>query len=101
MPNKFAVEQSPLGRVYVPNGVPAGFALFYTTRDFDGYLTEGSVAILQEFIAARFGVESTLYSCHQVHGTDVRRVAADDTRSGARDLAQCDAIWSDVTKTAL
>lgn len=101
MTNKFAVEESPLGRVYVPDGVPAGFSLFYTTRDFDGTLNKKTVPILQEFIAARFGMESTLYTCHQVHGTDVRRVDVGDVRTGTRDLAQCDAMWSNVPKTAL
>ena len=82
-----------LGRIVVPEGVPAGFRLFYTTIDFDGRIDDR----IREFVAP-----AKLFSCHQVHGC----VAAAFRPSGGLKPAathepECDALWSDRPQTAL
>ncbi len=61
-----------VGRVIIPEPLPDGFALFYTTADYDGALVPELTDILRE----RFGIEATLATCTQVHGKDVQRVGA-------------------------
>ena len=97
----YTIEHSPFGRIYVPNHVPPGIALFYTTRDFDGYLNEDSFAKIRNFILERFGIDAELYTCNQVHGTKVFRVATRDPRPGSADCDTCDALWSELGGAAL
>jgi YfiH family protein len=94
-----SVEQSPLGRIYLPDQTPAGFALFYTTRDFDGYLNERSIPALTGFIAQRFGISAALRTCNQVHGVTVARVAPGT--ANWLECDSCDALWSDQKNVAL
>lgn len=89
---------SSLGRIVVPPFVPPGFAVFCTTRDFDGFLTSDHAALLPQMVNERFGIEATLATCTQVHGVTVQRV----NREGAwRECDSCDALWSDERHTAL
>jgi YfiH family protein len=79
---------TPLGRIVVPRGVPNGFALFYTTLDDPGQVTEAITDVARQ----QFGVECALYTCVQVHGTDVALAPA---------RANCDALWTDRKHSAL
>lgn len=79
-----------IGRIIVPPRVPEGFALFYTTRDFRGFIEDDT---LIEFIAERFGISAKLTTCNQVHGVTV-------TRAG-RECDSCDALYSQSPHTAL
>src|SRR5437879_1176532 len=91
-------EDSPFGRVVVAPRVPAGFALFYTTLDFDGRLTDGIAREIASFLHARFGIAATLTTCTQVHG----RTAAHAIRGKAwRECDSCDALWSEERGVAL
>jgi|GEM_PF-469619 len=92
------VEPSPLGRIVVPPHVPAGFALFCTTVDFDGRLTATSTAAITRFVRDRFGIDSSLTTCHQVHGATVLRAAPG---SAWRECDSCDALWSDAPGVTL
>ncbi len=75
------IESSPLGRVAVaPNAT-----VFCTSRDYDGKLRDE----LTQFVRERFGIESVLSTCTQVHGVNVERAA------GGENPRQCDAMWSD------
>jgi len=93
-------ENTPFGRILVPRDVPPGFALFYTTRDFPGFLSDDIARNLTRFIQERFGIESSLSTCTQVHGA---------TASGARtsgphtwrECDSCDALFSGAKQTAL
>ena len=93
-----SIESTSIGRIVVPRAVPYGFALFYTTIDFDGRLKPDVAAKLMEIVRDRFDVDATLTTCTQVHGATV--VAA--TREDAwRECDSCDALWSDQKQTAL
>src|SRR5262245_29721875 len=71
------------GRIVIPAPLPEGFALFYTTADFDGRLDE---AALLEIVREQFGVEATmLATCNQVHSARVMRAPAN---------AECDALFT-------
>jgi YfiH family protein len=94
-----SVEQSPLGRIVLPDQTPTGFALFYTTRDFDGYLNAASIPALTDFIAQRFGISAALRTCHQVHGTTIARVSSGS--SIWLECDSCDALWSGEKSVAL
>jgi YfiH family protein len=96
------IEQSPFGRIVVPSAVPYGFALFYTTIDFDGRLNDGVTAKLLEFIRERFDIEATLTTCSQVHGITVQP-ATSDRRPATQwqECDSCDALWSDQKNSAL
>jgi len=89
---EYSVEQSSLGRIVVAPNVPDGYALFYTTRDFDGRADE----TLRTFVRERTGAE--LSTCHQVHGKAVTKAPAVAVNS---DCDTCDALWSDAPHTAL
>ena len=39
---EYSVEESEFGRIVVAPQVPDGFAVLYTTRDFEGHLNRGS-----------------------------------------------------------
>ena len=91
---EYRVEQSILGRIVVPDRVPAGFALFYTTSDFDGRLNGGHESSMTGIVAVireRFGLDAMLATCSQVHGRRVERARRED---GWRECDGCDALWS-------
>jgi YfiH family protein len=87
-----------IGRIVVPPGVPSGFALFYTTRDFPGFLTADVARELTGFIEERFGIAASLTTCNQVHGTAVGNV---DAGAPWRECDSCDALYSHTPRTAL
>ena len=84
--------------IVVPPGVPDGFALFYTTLDFDGRLNDASVAALMGIVRERFGVEAVLTTCTQIHSATARRARR---RPEWRECDACDALWSTEKQTAL
>jgi YfiH family protein len=81
-----------LGRIAVPPHVPPEFAIFCTTRDFEGRLNGGRANVLTSLVRERFGIASSLATCTQVHGATVHRVTSDDAW---RECDSCDALWSD------
>jgi len=94
----FLIEQSAVGRIAVPDFVPAGRAIFYTTIDFPGDLSGAAADALQGVMRDRFSVEAGLVSCHQVHGIRSERVGATDSWI---EKQRCDALWSTETQVAL
>lgn len=82
------VEDSPLGRIVVPPALPPGFAVFSTTRDYPGKIVADD---LTRFIHGRFGLETSLTTCLQVHSATVVRAAPE---SSWRECDSCDALWS-------
>ncbi len=92
------IEPSPLGSIAVPPFVPEGFAVFCTTRDFEGRLTREIAAKLTGAVQEKFGIGSTLTTCTQVHGASVVRASHEQ---GWRECDSCDALWSDAKGTAL
>lgn len=94
----WAIEASPLGRILVAPDVPAGFALFYTTRDLDGRLTPDLVEDIDRLLSARFGISASLTTCTQVHGAVASEAKA--SRSWY-ECDSCDALWSMERQTAL
>jgi polyphenol oxidase len=73
-----------LGRVVIPAPLPDGFALFYTTADFDGH-GDGLKPVLH-FLRERFGIDARLETCSQVHGKRVGRASARPQ--------ECDALFT-------
>jgi YfiH family protein len=92
------IEQSDIGRIVVPPSLPDGFALFYTTIDFDGRLDQDAAARLMRLVHDRFGIDATLSTCVQVHGRSVVRVTRD---ARWRECDSCDGLWSLEPGTAL
>ena len=92
-------EPSPFGEVLVPSFLPDGFALFYSTTDFPGYLREGGSSLIERFLGHRFGIEARLFTCTQVHGVRVERVAA--SHDMPRESGDCDALYTDEQSVAL
>jgi len=92
------IETTPLGRIAIPPDLPSGFALFYTTLDFDGRLNPDTSSALMDIVRERFGIEATLTTCTQVHGATVTHAKA-GTRW--RECDSCDALWSDERQSAL
>ena len=92
------IELSTIGRIVVPPAVPRGFALFYTTLDFRGFLDDEIARGLTGFIEERFGVACTLTTCNQVHGATVTRA---QRNARWRECDSCDALISDAGATAL
>jgi YfiH family protein len=88
----------PLGRIAVPPFVPDGFGVFCTTRDFDGRLTGDRASLLTDVARERFGIESTLATCTQVHGVTVQRAKLENAW---RECDSCDALWSDARHVSL
>lgn len=87
-----------LGRIAVPPFIPPGFAVFCTSRDFDGRLSGERADLLTGVVRERFGIEATLATCTQVHGVTVHRA----THEGSwRECDSCDALWSDHPHVAL
>jgi len=91
----WGIEQTEIGRIVVPPSLPDGFALFYTTVDFDGRLNPDAAAKLMRIVRDRFGIEAALASCTQVHGRNVVRAQTD------RECDSCDGLWSSEPGTAL
>ncbi|HYI07818.1 MAG TPA: polyphenol oxidase family protein [Thermoanaerobaculia bacterium] len=92
------IESSPLGRIAVPPVIPPGYAVFCTTRDFEGRLSPEIAANVTRAIEERFGIASALTTCNQVHGVAVRRASGE---RGWRECDSCDALWSDERGVAL
>lgn len=91
-----------LGRIAVPPFVPPGFAVFCTTRDFEGRLTDDRANLLTEVVRERFGIESTLATCTQVHGVHVQRALREESSIARwRECDSCDALWSDEPRFSL
>jgi YfiH family protein len=87
-----------LGRIAVPPFVPPGFAVFCTTRDFDGRLSGERADLLADVARERFGIDAKLATGTQVHGVNVQRAV----HEGAwRECDSCDALWSDHRGVAL
>jgi len=82
------VEDSPLGRIVVPPSLPPGFAVMSTTRDYPGKIVADE---LTRFVHGRFGLETSLTTCLQVHSAHVVRAARE---SAWRECDSCDALWS-------
>ena len=95
------IEESPFGRIVIPDSLPEGRALFYTTVDFDGRLNDGVAKRITRFIAKRFGIESTLTTCVQVHGIGVRRQSRRSGTDALRECDSCDALWTSEPDVAL
>jgi purine-nucleoside/S-methyl-5'-thioadenosine phosphorylase / adenosine deaminase len=83
----WTIEQSRVGRIAVAPNAP----VFCTSIDYDGKLRDD----LAQLIRDRFGIDSVLSTCTQVHGVNVER-AADGEQSQS-----CDALWSDRRGVAL
>jgi YfiH family protein len=82
------VEDSPLGRIVVPPSLPPGFAVMATTRDYPGRIVADE---LTRFIHGRFGLETSLTTCVQIHGATVVRAVR---QASWRECDSCDALWS-------
>jgi YfiH family protein len=94
----FVTEQSPFGRIIVAPNVPEGFAVFHTTRDFHGRLNDAIARLITDFIHDRFGIESSLNTCVQVHGVGV---SSTQKQQRWRECDSCDALWSAERGTTL
>jgi YfiH family protein len=91
----WTIEQSSLGRIAVPPDLPRNLAVFCTTRDFRGDIVADEIVSL---VQRRFGIETSLTTCTQVHGTTVARARRD---SFWRECDSCDALWSSEPGTSL
>ncbi|HEX8169886.1 MAG TPA: polyphenol oxidase family protein [Thermoanaerobaculia bacterium] len=85
----WTIETSTLGRIAVPPHVPPGFALFCTSADYRGDIVPHELTAL---VRERFGLETSLTTCTQVHGATVRRAQRD---AAWRECDSCDALWSE------
>jgi YfiH family protein len=94
----WGIEQTGIGRIVIPPSLPDGFALFYTTVDFDGRLTADAAAQLMRIVRERFAIDATLATCTQVHGQNVVRAA---TEENWREFDSCDGLWSSARGAAL
>ena len=77
----WTIEPSAIGRIVVAPDA----AVFCTTSDYDGKLRDDLTRLVRE----RFGIDTTLSTCMQVHGVNVERA------SGSENARECDALWSD------
>ncbi|HEX3578617.1 MAG TPA: polyphenol oxidase family protein [Thermoanaerobaculia bacterium] len=91
----WGIEETEIGLIVVPPSLPDGFALFYTTADFDGRLREGAAARLMRIVRERFGIDAALATCTQVHGRNVVRA-----QTGG-ECDSCDGLWSSDRGAAL
>lgn len=85
------IEDSPFGRIVIPESLPLGRALFYTTAGFDGRLNGAVAQEISDFIGRRFGIDSSLNTCTQVHGAAVLPARPGE---GWRECDACDALWT-------
>jgi YfiH family protein len=95
------VESSAIGRIVIPEGVPPGFALFYTTSDFPGRLNGDASTAIRGVVRDRFGIKASLTTCTQVHGTTVTRAPLSGSTSPWSECDSCDALWTSERATAL
>jgi polyphenol oxidase len=91
----WSIEQSALGRIVVPPSVPPGFAVFCTTIDYPGRIVAGDLTSL---IHQRFGLQTSLTTCRQVHSATVVRGQREESW---RECDSCDALWTDEKQSAL
>lgn len=82
-------EDSPLGRILVAPDVPPGFAVFSTTLDYPGKIVADE---LTRLVRDRFGLETSLTTCRQIHSATVVRAQHGDAW---RECDSCDALWTD------
>ncbi|HEX8408726.1 MAG TPA: polyphenol oxidase family protein [Thermoanaerobaculia bacterium] len=82
------IETSPIGRIAVPPSLPPGFAVFSTTRDYPGRIVPEELTSL---VRSRFGLETSLTTCVQVHSATVTRAQREQSW---RECDACDALWS-------
>lgn len=94
----FVQEQTPFGEITLATGTPHGATVLFTGTDFAGRLGEGVADSLSSWIRERFGIEAPLSTCHQVHGTTIRRI---EPAGQWRELEACDGLWSDEPRSAL
>jgi YfiH family protein len=92
------IETSILGRIAVPPDVPAGYALFCTTRDFPGRIDHEVADAITSVVREKSGAQTTLTTCTQVHSATVRRAQRE---LGWRECDSCDALWTDEKHVAL
>ena len=83
----------------IPAPLPDGFALFYTTADYDGAIGAPLTDVLRE----RFAIEAELVTCTQVHGKTIGRAEARPTSNACQTLNvgrasarpdECDALFT-------
>ena len=85
----WTIESSAMGRVAVPPYVPDGRAVFCTSRDHRGDVLASEIT---DFVRERFGIDTSLTTCTQVHGVAVARARREERW---RECDSCDALWSD------
>lgn len=93
------VTSSELGRVVIPDDLPPGMSLFWTTVDFDGSLDEKSVAALLRVARELGGDVRHLETCTQVHGA--RSVEVFELAQGWSECEECDSLWTRAEGVAL
>ena len=94
----WTTEQTSIGRIVVPPSIPDGFAVFYTTGDFRGRLTDDIAGDLMTVLRDRHGIDARLATCNQVHGAHTMRAPRSKPWE---ECSSCDALWSDESGTAL
>ncbi len=87
-----------LGRIAVPDTLPDHTAVFCTTRDFDGRLNPAAAETIAQTLRERFGIESVLTTCTQIHSANVSRANAGKQW---RECDSCDALWSDEPRVSI
>jgi YfiH family protein len=87
-----------LGRIAVPDTLPDQTAVFCTSIDFDGRLNPASVERIAQTVRERFGIESVLTTCNQIHSANVTRANAGKQW---RECDSCDALWSDESRVSI
>ncbi|HEX8251954.1 MAG TPA: polyphenol oxidase family protein [Thermoanaerobaculia bacterium] len=87
-----------LGRIAVPDTLPPNVAVFCTTRDFEGRLNPDIAATIAQTVRERFGIDSSLTTCTQIHSANVTRAVAEEKW---RECDACDALWSAERNVAL
>lgn len=92
------IEASSIGRIAVPPYVPDGFAVFCTTRDFPGRITDAVAGDITSVVRERARIDTTLATCTQVHGATVQQAMRAETW---RECDSCDALWSEAKGVAL
>lgn len=91
----WSIEQTSLGRIVLPASLPPGFAVFSTTSDYSGAIVAGE---LTDLIRERFGLETSLTTCRQVHSATVARGQREEKW---RECDSCDALWTGEKQSAL
>ena len=81
-------ELSPIGRIVVPPDLPPGFAVFCTTRDYPGKIIADDLTSL---VRERFGLETSLTTCTQIHSATVTRARREEAW---RECDSCDALFT-------